>query len=243
MVDGPNVRVLAHRGASARAPENTIAAFALARELGADGVELDVRLLVDGALAVHHDAVLPDGRVIADLGRADLPPHVPVLSEVLTVCGAHRLPLEVNVEIKNSPGEPGHDSDAKVAAVVGNELERLAYPGRLSVSSFNVATLAAFRSAAPHVPTGWLTSDRVAWPAALDRLVAEGHDAVHPHHRLVTAELVGAARARSLGVVVWTVDDPARMAELVALGVDAIITNVPDVARSMLDAGAFRRRP
>ncbi len=83
MVERPQT-VIAHRGASAAAAENTIEAFALAAELGADGVELDARRTADGQVVVHHDAHLPDGRVIVDLSAADLPAHVPTLAEPST---------------------------------------------------------------------------------------------------------------------------------------------------------------
>ena len=79
-------RVFAHRGASQRAPENTVEAFRLAAELGADGVELDVRRSADGALVVHHDPHLPDGRLIAATAFADLPASVPTLAAALDAC-------------------------------------------------------------------------------------------------------------------------------------------------------------
>ena len=72
--------VFAHRGCTEGFTENTLDAFAEARRVGADGVELDVRLTADGALAVHHDAEIPGHGAIADLGVADLPAHVPLLS-------------------------------------------------------------------------------------------------------------------------------------------------------------------
>ena len=78
--------VFAHRGCTEGFTENTLDAFAEARRLGADGVELDVRLTADGALAVHHDAEIPGLGVIAALGVADLPAHVPLLADVLAAC-------------------------------------------------------------------------------------------------------------------------------------------------------------
>ncbi len=240
--DRRRARVLGHRGASAAARENTLVAFELARELGADGVELDVRLLADGALAVHHDAVLADGRPLADLHAAALPPHIPQLSEVLTICGSRSLSpaLEVNVEIKNDADEPGWDpTGSTVAAAVVTEIRRAqqaGFDGFVSVSSFDRASIDAVRAVDPDLPTGWLTAARVpAWAPVLDALADAGHRALHPHHALLTAELLDAAHARGLAVAVWTVDSPARLAELVALGVDVVITNVPDVARRVVD--------
>ena len=100
-------RVIAHRGASRRAPENTLAAFRLARELGADMVELDARHTLDRVVVVHHDAFLADGRAIVAQRAVSLPAHVPTLADALDACAG----MHVNVEIKNSPGDPDHDPD------------------------------------------------------------------------------------------------------------------------------------
>ena len=100
--------VIAHRGSSKAEPENTLAAFRRAREDGADLVELDVRLTVDGALAVVHDPLLGDGRVVAETDSFDLPDHIPLLDAALEACAG----LVVNVEIKSSPREPGFDPTA-----------------------------------------------------------------------------------------------------------------------------------
>jgi len=105
--------VFAHRGCTRGFVENTLDAFAEAHRLGADGVELDVRLTVDGGLAVHHDAEIPGLGVIGALGVADLPAHVPLLADVLAVCDG----MVVNVEIKNAPQDPGWDPGEAVAAL------------------------------------------------------------------------------------------------------------------------------
>src|SRR4029078_7765283 len=94
--------IIAHRGASADYPENTVEAFRAAGPLGANWVELDVRRTADGAPAVHHDAQLRAGRAIVGAAAADLPESVPSLAQALDACR----PLGVNVEIKNSPHDP-----------------------------------------------------------------------------------------------------------------------------------------
>src|SRR5581483_725792 len=94
--------VFAHRGCTEGFVENTLEAFAEARRLGADGVELDVRLTADGALAVHHDAEIAGRGPLHELGVADLPAHVPLLADALGVCEG----MVVNVEIKNAPHDP-----------------------------------------------------------------------------------------------------------------------------------------
>src|SRR4051812_14055963 len=106
--------VIGHRGASAARPENTVEAFRHAAELGADWVELDVRRTADGALVVHHDAELPDGRLIVALDAGELPPSVASLDQAMTACAG----LGVNVEIKNSAGDPDFDPDQRVARAV-----------------------------------------------------------------------------------------------------------------------------
>src|SRR5260370_6189299 len=93
------VAVLAHRGASAVAPENSLEAFCEARRLGADGVELDVRRSADGALVVHHDAEIAGVGRVAALKVVDLPPVVPLLEPAIAACGD----LLVNIELKDLP--------------------------------------------------------------------------------------------------------------------------------------------
>src|SRR5262249_37627094 len=106
--------VLGHRGASAVAPENTLAAFARARELGADGVELDVRRTADDVLLVHHDPEVDGFGVIVGSSFAELRaahPALPTLAEALDACRG----LLVNAEIKCLPWEPDPDTDGHVA--------------------------------------------------------------------------------------------------------------------------------
>jgi len=222
-------RIIAHRGASARFAENTREAFAGARALGADWVELDVRRTADGALAVHHDAHLPDGRTIVDTAAAALPASVPDLVTALDACE----PLGVNVEIKNLPGDPDFDPAcgivAKVAAVVATRAQPIL------VSSFHAETLDALRDLEPSVATALLTFALHDVVQTVDDVAAAGHAALHPFDATVDAALVGLCHDRGLAVNVWTVDDPGRIAELAALGVDGIVTNVPDVARAVLE--------
>ena len=203
-----------------------------ARRLGADGVELDVRRSADGGLVVHHDAALPDGRPIRTLRVAELPAEVPLLTPALDACDG----MLVNIEIKNLPTEGEFDPTEAVAiavAALASE-RRLSVGARYLISAFTLATIDAVRAAEPDLPTGWLIPPRFDQLAAVQTAAERGHVAVHPHHQAVTAELVAAAHAAGLAVNTWTVDDPVRMQLLADLGVDAIITNVPNIALTAL---------
>lgn len=223
--------VIAHRGASLAHRENTIEAFAAAGALGADAVELDVRRTADGAVIVHHDAHLPDGRVIVELAAVDLPTHVPSLAEALDACGD----LIVNIEIKNWPEDPDFDPGEAVADEVVALLAGQSRHERILVSCFHRPTIDRVRTAEPRLATAFLHA-RADMAAAASEAVEHGHGSIHPWDRLVTAEGVAAAHARGLRVNVWTVDDPDRMATLAAWSVDGIVTNIPDVARRVVSA-------
>lgn len=231
--------VVAHRGASRRFPENTVAAFRGAAALGADWVELDVRRTADRRLVVHHDAdIAVDDEDVArvlrhplvELGRDELPESVPDLTDALAAC-EH---LGVNVEIKSSKDDPDYDPDywiceAVVAALDGWDR------ARMLVTSFDLRAIDRVRLLDPTVPTGLLTVGMSDAASLVARIAARGHVALNPWSSTVTTELVGTVHDAGLAVNVWTVDDPERIAELAAMGVDGIITNVPDVARSVLD--------
>jgi glycerophosphoryl diester phosphodiesterase len=208
--------VVAHRGASAHAPENTIAAFEAALRFGAGGVELDVRATADGRMAVHHDPALVDGREVHEVLAADLPAAVCDLAAALDACGD----LLVNVEIKAD--RPGSGVD--LAAPVVETCRR--WGGAVLVSSFDPAAVDEVRRLDPDTPTAQLTFllerpvvEVVAWVAR------RGHAAWHPFHPTLDAAAVALAHDAGLHVNTWTVDDPERITELAGWGVDAIVTN------------------
>jgi len=227
--------VLAHRGASAAATENTMAAFVLAMELGSEGVELDVRRTGDGQLAVHHDAHLADGRAIIELTAADLAAaepnepggvRVPLLAEVLDACAG----TLVNIEIKSDRGDPDFDAGYPVAAlVVGLLGDRTARGDDVLVTSFDPDAIAAVAAADAGIRTGLLSADHDAPLAAIEAAVAGGHGAVMPHYTMIDAAFMERAGAAGLFVGTWTVNDPEDIARMIGLGVDAVITDVPDV--------------
>ncbi len=222
--------VIAHRGASRMAPENTVAAFEMAAIAGADGVELDVRRTADGVLVVHHDARVSDGRVIVDMPWQELPASVPTFGEALDACGG----LWVNIEIKNDEADPDFDPLDRVAVEVLATLAERGR-GRWLISSFRLATVDRCRLLDPTVPTAWLTMELGA--DTIDVVATRGHTAVHPWEITVTAEGIEHSHDAGILVNVWTCNDPVRAAALAMAGVDGIVTDVPDVVRAAL-AGA-----
>ena len=230
-------RVLGHRGMGVGAGENTLEAFAEALRLGADGVELDVRRTADGALAVHHDPVVPGAGALAELRVRELPAHVPLLEAVLDQCAG----ALVNIEVKNLPGEPGYDPEELAAREVARLLVDRGRADRVVVSSFSAATLDAVLDTAAEVPAGLLTLPGWDQQASVALAVERGLSALHPHHDAVTADLVAGAHQAGLEVNTWTVDDPERAVWLVSAGVDALITDrVAEIATAVDATGAAR---
>jgi glycerophosphoryl diester phosphodiesterase len=203
--------ILAHRGAhdpeTPGVRENTLEAFRAARAADADGVELDVRLGDGDALWIHHDRELPDLR----------PAWLPTLDEAMEVCSD--MPL-VNVEIKaDGPADP--------ASLVAAHLKDRS---NVLVSSFNLISLDSFHQAAPDIKTGWLTLPGYDQVDALATAAQNGHTALNPPDAKTTRELVDRTHAAGLRIVVWTVNDPARMRELADWGVDVLVTDRPRLA-------------
>ncbi|MBI4261543.1 MAG: glycerophosphodiester phosphodiesterase [Actinobacteria bacterium] len=237
--------VLAHRGLSARHPENTLPAFAAAIEVGAHGIELDVRLSSDGVPVVIHDADVArttGGRglvnelPLGELRRLDAsgdgsgPVRIPTLREVLELASGR---IGVDLEIKNVPGDPAFDSprEAVLEATLG-ELEAVGFPGPVLISSFNPGTVERSRELSPGVPTGLLTPAPVDPLAALDHAARMGHRFVLPAASALLgagAGFVEEAHGRGVRVGTWTVDDPDTLAVLFGWGVDAVACNDPEV--------------
>jgi glycerophosphoryl diester phosphodiesterase len=226
--------VIAHRGVHGQGAdgprENTVEAFVAAGPAGADGVELDARRTADGAIVVHHDAVLADGREVVACLRSDLPPWVPDLGAALDACAG----LWVNVEIKNDPSEPDFDADDGVAEQVVAVLAARPEPaGTWLISSFNRSTIDRCRRLDPSLATAWLTAAPLD-TATIDDVVAGGHVAVHPWDSTLDAEVVARCHAAGLRVNTWTCNDPVRAAELAAWGVDGICTDTVAEVRAAL---------
>lgn len=213
--------VLAHRGASAAAPENTPAAFELADEMGSDGIELDVRLTPDGRLLVAHDPLPESVADIDALGCA-------TFRDVLDACGERML---LNVEIKNWPEDSHFDPTMKMVEPILEELRRRgeATLERVLISSFSFPTIDACRAIAPEIATAWLRFD-AADDRAVERVVVGGHVAINLWEPMV--DRAAAERCHDAGIALnaWTCNDAERLIELDAIGVDGVCTDVPDIA-------------
>lgn len=224
------VRIIGHRGASATHPENTLEAFRAAAEQGAHGIELDVRRTADDVLVVYHDAHLRDGRLIRELSAEELPDFVPTLAAAL----ASADDLWINVEVKNLPGDPDYDAEHGLSIAVAALLDGFDTAGRVLVSSFDISSVDRIRQIDPTIPVGWLVFAQADPASLIERAVAHGMQAIHPHEVLVDASFVARAAAAGLEVNVWTVDDLQRIRQLIEMGVDGIITNTPQPAAELL---------
>ena len=225
-------QVIAHRGASKAERENTLDAFRRAGEMGSNAVELDVRRTADGKMAVHHDAALSDGRLICEMNASELPEHIPLLSEALDACAG----MWVNIEIKNHPIDADFDANDTLAATVATHLAERGEDHRWLISCFHRPTIDAMRTLRPEIRTAWLTEgvrdedcERVA-----REMANMGHTALHPYTKHLTRNCVDVFHKTGLQVNSWTIDDPARMAEVIEWGIDGICTNVPDVALQVI---------
>lgn len=200
-----------------------MAAFRRAREMGADGVELDVRRHQSGMLAIAHDAVL----------GTELAPSVPDLATALDACTG----MTVNIEIKNFKGDEDFDESESLAARVVELLHERQGRDDVFVSSFSMSCINRVRELDDSIVTAFLVMhapDDDVIGRIIERTRRNGHGGVNPHHAGVTPHLVELAHGAGLTVNTWTVDDPTRMLQLRDWGVDAIITNVPDVALTTL---------
>lgn len=228
--------VLAHRGgrpgpSAASHRQNTVAAFASAGRLGADGVELDVRRTADGELVVHHDPSIAGMGPIGGLRRGDLPDWVPTLAEALDACG----PMVVDIELKNAPTEPGFDPDQQLASAVVALLQGRASPDasgsgggqRWLVSSFWPDTVAAAVAVAPgEVTAGLLVPAGLDAGALVDRAKALGCRVLAPWWTEAgDPTVVDAAHRAGLAVAAWTVEGVQPLAAVMAAGVDLVITD------------------
>ena len=262
----PRPLLYAHRGGAALRPENTLAAFDHGLALGADGLELDVRLSRDGVVVIHHDDMLErttngQGRVsdrtAAELATLDAGYSfqagsggvnrefpfrgqgigVPALSEVLD-----RYPTApIIIELKEDTEE--------LARRTLDVVERARAAARVSLGSFGGRVLHAVRQLAPDVRTGagreetrWaLYRSWVGWPLRRTAYQEFQVPEVSGSTRVVSRRFIEHAHRADVAVKVWTVDAAADIERLLDWGVDGIISDRPDVAAPIVSARASRR--
>jgi glycerophosphoryl diester phosphodiesterase len=243
--------VVAHRGATPVAPENTMEAYRRAVEMGADAIELDVQLTADGELALMHDDTVERTTdltgviatmTLTQLRAADAGFHfeaadgtypfrgkglpVPTLQEVLDW-----LPdgIGLVVEVKARAA-----TAATIQALRGS---RVRAAGAVSLISFEEAIIDEARGLDPEIPTGYLLVPSQPIEAALTYAVEHGHAAVHPYEAdlgLDPGPILSLATAYGRLVGCYVVNDPARMQQLAAYGLWGFVTDVPEVGRQAL---------
>src|SRR2546423_2417472 len=256
----PSPLIIGHRGAASVAPENTLASFARAYADGADGIEFDVRLTRDHIPVVIHDVTLRRtaaragfiaAHTAAELAAIDVgswfnrrfPERardeyanvtVPTLAQVLEL--TQPLGGSLYIELKCDSGD-AHTLAARVVETIHeHDADRI-----VVVESFTLTALAETHRLAPHLRTAALFDRSLARPLPSTRAIvaharACGADEIALHHTLATPRAIAAAQRAGFPVVVWTVDNPARLRRLAELGVLAVITNDPARLRAVARA-------
>lgn len=232
----------AHRGASSDAPENTLAAFALAAEQGARMIELDVRLSLDGFPVVIHDGTLERttngaGRVeekpLADLQALDAGSwfdarysgeRIPRLIEAIEFARGRGLRLDIEMKFTRGSVYPLCDA-------VGTVVDRAAFYDECIVTSFNHGSLNYLKKRFPRTSIARLYGTH----APRDRDLKDGVTSAAVHHMFVVPSLVKRIHRHGGQLHVWTVDDPGEMRRMVRMGVDTLMTNRPAVLQGVLD--------
>jgi glycerophosphoryl diester phosphodiesterase len=238
-------QIFAHRGARAAAPENTLPAFQKALDMNVAGIELDIHCSKDGQLVVIHDFTVNKttngtGRVsnftAAELAHLDARSHlstafagvgVPTLEQVFDLVGNR---CRVNVEIKSEDPTGGNQVEPLVTMIQKRKLY-----DQVIVSSFNPITLIKMRWTDPKIQLGLLYAEelsphlRQAWFTPIMQ-----PEALHPYYPLIDEKLIAWARSKRCAVNTWTVNDVGAAKRLADLGVDVIMSDVPDVIMAAL---------
>jgi glycerophosphoryl diester phosphodiesterase len=238
--------VFAHRGASRRGPENSLDALRLAAREGADGVEFDVQRCASGELVVFHDRTL--ARCTGTLGTITETPLSVLRLLTLDRCAEHfglpangeRIPtleewlatapegLFLNLEVKVETV-----AESVIAGACIDALERAGRGGHAVVSSFQPAALLRVTHRAPD--RGALVESGRGWRSRLAAGILSRPAAVHPEAVLVDAARVRLWHGLGYKVATWTVDEPDELRRVLDAGVDAVITNRPDIARPIVE--------
>lgn len=241
--------IVAHRGASAHAPENTLAAFRRAIDEGAEGIEFDVRLAKDGIAVVHHDRSLRrtagiDSKIseltATDLSTIDVgswfrsdegawdysKERVPSLAATLETLKG--FPGRVYIELKAGSGQ----NPEPFVKEVCKEIRASSIADRIIVKSFRLAFIPHFRANCPEVRTAALFAPKIMTilrkeKHLVDIAVEFGAQELSVHYSLATKKLMKKSAKHGLPVTIWTVDHPRLFRRAMKLGVHAVITNDP----------------
>lgn len=234
--------ICGHRGAPAVAPENTLGGFAAAKDLGARWLEFDVRPTADRDLVVHHDPVTAEGHDIGATETTELPEYIPLLAEVVEQFSD----LILDIELKTDDTGLDAQGYVDVAAPAINALTEQHSAVQVLVTSFDADALRLFAERCPNIATGFLyyldaddpqDAERdAANMTALQQAVEAGHQAVVPHHPLVTPHMVTAAHEQGLHVATWTVNTLEDTLRCAQAGVDVIIGDDPRVIANGLQS-------
>ncbi|MCU0497941.1 MAG: glycerophosphodiester phosphodiesterase [Anaerolineae bacterium] len=234
--------VFGHRGASAYAPQNTLPSFQLALDQQVDGIEFDVHLSSDGIPVVFHDFVLDhltDGtgliheKSLADLKQLDAGGkfgaqfagvRIPTLAEVFELVGDRVI---LNVEIKSR--------HQQASRLIGEVIHQFGLQSQVIVSSFDLDTLSLARQAMPDIAIGVL-HEAILSDEHLKLIEAIRPQALHPYYQLLfhNTDYVTTYLNSAFQVNTWTVNDPAHAQKLQQLGVNAVMTDYPDLIRAAL---------
>ena len=238
--------ILAHRGASADAPENTLAAFRLAQLQGADGIELDVTLTADGAVVVIHDDTLDrttsgqgpvscltlaeiqafEAGYPARFGGRFAGQHVPTLFEVFEAGGERAV---LNIELKHD-----RSSGRQLARRVVEVIHAHGCQQRVLLSSFQFSSLGRVKAIDPKLPVALLYMTPAFGPRLASCLAGRlPHEAHHPAAHGLSASDINWCHQQGLRVNAWTVDEETELRRLALAGVDGLITNRPQLAVSV----------
>lgn len=238
-------KVIAHRGFSAKYPENTLIAFEKAIEAGCDGIELDVRLTADGDIVIAHDGDINrmtngvgegviESKTLAELKKYSFSGRfeetlgktpIATLREYFELVKDHN--IFTNVEIKSDYG-----NYYKLEKDTISMIREFGLCERITFSSFNHYSMKLCRELAPEIPCGILYGMEEF--DAVKRALDVGAVYLHPYYKWLMPERVGAAKAVGLGINAWTIDSEEDIRNALDLEVDGIISNHPDRVRRIL---------
>lgn len=227
---------IAHRGASGIAPENTLAAFDKAIEIGVDAVELDLHGTSDDEIVAIHDTSLDrttdmcgliNQTTLADIKQADagmwFHPQfkgetIPTLDEALNCIAGRAIAV---LEIK----------DSSITQSVVQKIKKMSLLEQCVIITFNISDLYAVRAIEPCIPTGWLIGSNNGDTDSIQlcqKLCSLGSSLLNANHLLITEEFAYEVRRRGISLWTWTVDDIAEMQQLRDIGVQGITSNHPE---------------